>query len=180
MVRSFLPILATASVLIFPACSNYVAEPVSEERMAYPDSPQSQQIDEYHGVRVTDPYRWLENMHSTEVKDWVEFKVLDVRTGTVTADHIAGTKFTNISWLPDETGFYYSRYPEGEDGVADDQQTVRIYFYRIGEAQANDELIYQLAGERPINPYPQVAANGRFLLANLSEGFSQTAFMLSI
>lgn len=279
MVRSLLPILATASVLALSACSTYVAEPIPEDRMSYPVSPQSQQVDHYHGVAVADPYRWLENMHSIEVNewvqaqnnlslpylqalpdreplkerltslwnferlstpfrvgeryffyrndglqnqavlfvteslnrpprvlinpnklssdgtvslsrayvspnanyiaygisdggsDWVEFNVRDVRTGEDTENRITGTKFTNISWLPDETGFYYSRYPEGEDGLPDDQQTVRIYFHRIGSAQANDELVYQLEGESSINPYPQVTANGRFLLANLTEGF---------
>ena len=31
-----------------------------------------QQVDDYHGTRITDPYRWLEDANSKETADWVE------------------------------------------------------------------------------------------------------------
>jgi len=38
---------------------------------SYPKTRHSDQVDEYHGVKVADPYRWLEDDTSTEVQRWV-------------------------------------------------------------------------------------------------------------
>ena len=37
----------------------------------YPETKISLQEDDYHGILVKDPYRWLEDMESDEVKDWI-------------------------------------------------------------------------------------------------------------
>jgi len=38
----------------------------------YPVAKKVDQIDDYHGVKVADPYRWLENLDSAETRAWVE------------------------------------------------------------------------------------------------------------
>ncbi len=38
----------------------------------YPHTPTTNQVDYYHGVAVSDPYRWLEELESPEVKRWIE------------------------------------------------------------------------------------------------------------
>ena len=40
--------------------------------LSYPKTKHSDQVDEYHGVKVVDPYRWLEDDTSPEVRQWVQ------------------------------------------------------------------------------------------------------------
>jgi prolyl oligopeptidase len=40
-------------------------------KLVYPDSPRGDQVDDYHGLKVADPYRWLEDLDSAETQAWI-------------------------------------------------------------------------------------------------------------
>ncbi|MGH7139206.1 MAG: S9 family peptidase, partial [Pirellulales bacterium] len=41
-------------------------------RLEYPPARHADQIDDYHGAKVADPYRWLEDADSAETRAWIE------------------------------------------------------------------------------------------------------------
>ena len=41
-------------------------------QLKYPATRQDDQADDYHGVKIADPYRWLEDDHSPETEAWVK------------------------------------------------------------------------------------------------------------
>ena len=41
-------------------------------KLSYPITRKCDQMDDYHGTQVADPYRWLEDVDSPETLDWVK------------------------------------------------------------------------------------------------------------
>lgn len=46
-------------------------EPSSMTTSSYPRARKVDQVDEFHGVKVADPYRWMEDPNSPELRDWI-------------------------------------------------------------------------------------------------------------
>jgi prolyl oligopeptidase len=94
-------------------------------------------------------------------------QVLDVDTGHNLPDTIPNTRACSLSWLPDNSGFYYSRYPEG------DQYNRKIYRHVLGQPWPDDELIF---GDLPVpDAWTMVTANeeGTHVLIAASVGWSR-------
>jgi prolyl oligopeptidase len=45
---------------------------VPHEKLVYPVTAKTNQVDDYHGTKVPDPYRWLEDDNAPATKAWVE------------------------------------------------------------------------------------------------------------
>nr|WP_321825516.1 prolyl oligopeptidase family serine peptidase [Alteromonas macleodii] len=114
---------------------------------------------------------FLAYMLSDGGTDWKTILVRDTSKKSDLTDTIKGTKFSNIAWLPDESGFFYSRYPQNEAGKYDDSQTVSIYFHAIGTAQSEDKKVFAFDNKPTWNPYPSVVQDGKTLLISVFEGY---------
>ena len=62
-------IVLTLLFLSLPVLS---AAQSSSTPLIYPQAKRSDQVDDYHGTKVADPYRWLEDTDSAETHAWVE------------------------------------------------------------------------------------------------------------
>ncbi|MCK4806477.1 MAG: S9 family peptidase, partial [Candidatus Aegiribacteria sp.] len=117
------------------------------------------------GTVVTDDGNLLAWATSGSGSDWSTWYVMDIETHANLGDTIQWIK-GGVSWNADNTGFYYTRYEEPEEGqeyieLNDDQ---RIFFHRLGTLQEQDSLIY----ERPDKPEWFLGAyeteDGRYLI----------------
>lgn len=58
--------------LILMTMTTFAATSVSAQALHYPKAEKDGTVDEYFGVKVADPYRWLENDTSKQTTAWVE------------------------------------------------------------------------------------------------------------
>src|SRR5439155_3015154 len=70
---SALIIQSLLGVVLLSACVSSRSAPESSvPRWVYPSTRQTDAVDDYHGVKVADPYRWLEDDNAPETKAWVD------------------------------------------------------------------------------------------------------------
>lgn len=61
--------LSVSLALLMSSCASLNNRSASS--IKYPHSPTTNCVDYYHGVAVSDPYRWLEDLNSPAVKNWI-------------------------------------------------------------------------------------------------------------
>jgi prolyl oligopeptidase len=104
--------------------------------------------------------------------DWNEWRVRDVATGKDIPDLIRWSKGDVPSWAPDDSGFYYTRFPEPPPDklLTAASLNEKIYFHKLGDPQQSDRLIY----ERPDHPdwllTPIVMEGGHALIFSIFTG----------
>lgn len=124
------------------------------------------------GLEFSDDGRYMAYARSVAGSDWTEWFVRDMQSGEDLADHLQWTKFTSVSWNPDSSGFYYSRFEEPADGELFQALNTnqKVYFHRLNTPQAEDRLVY----ERPDHPTwgfdATVSEDGDYLIISVWEG----------
>jgi prolyl oligopeptidase len=88
---------------------------------------------------------WLAYATSASGSDWLTWRVRNVDTGNDLEEVIEWSKFSNAAWLPDGSGFYYSRYdaPTEGDEFQNTNYNQKVFFHKLNTSQEQDELIYE-------------------------------------
>lgn len=145
-----------------------------------------------HGTprEVIDPNKWsedgtsaLENLAVSEDgkllaygrgeagSDWQNIRVLDVDTGDEFEETLKWCRFAAISWKPDNSGFFYNRYPEAGSVPDEDRNNYsRVCFHKPGTKQEDDECVYEDPENKELDFHPQVTHDGKYLVINVTLG----------
>lgn len=97
--------------------------------LKYPDARKSDQVDDYHGTKVSDPYRWLEDPDSRETREWIEAQ------NAVTAQFFSGIPQRSKIRERLDTLWNFERYdvPVKRGGK---------YFYTYNSGLLNQSVLY--------------------------------------
>ncbi len=113
--------------------------------------------------------------------DWQTIRVRNVATGHDRGDVLRWCKWVAPTWLPDGASFLYWRYPEpagagrgsGGDFAAsfsDAMGAGQLVSHRLGDAQTDDEIIWQRPDQPEWMVEPWVAADGRWMVLRAGPG----------
>jgi prolyl oligopeptidase len=103
------------------------------QKIEYPLTEKIEHIDDYHGVKVTDPYRWLEDDRSEETAAWVKAQ------NEVTFDYLDKIPFRQQIFTDLEKAFNYPKYS------APSKKGQYFYFYKNDGLQ-NQAVLYRQKG----------------------------------
>jgi len=101
--------------------------------------------------------------------------VYDVATGHRLDDEIPGVTYPtgggSVEWAPDGQGFYYTRYPQGDERPPEDRHFFQqVYFHRVGAPVKSDRYVIGKEFPRIAEIALQGSRDGRYLLASVRNG----------
>jgi len=111
--------------------------------------------------------------------EWSTLRVRDVATGLDRPLEITRTRAASVAWLPDASGFYYTRYPDiGDRERGEENYHRRIFQHRLGADPRADSLIFG-DGRAPEDWVDvQISKDGRWLVSSVSIGWDRTELYL--
>lgn len=124
------------------------------------------------GAAVSPDGKLLAYSIAASGSDWNEIKVRDTDTGKDLTDHVKWVKFSRTAWTRDGKGFFYSRYDEPKEAtkLADVNYYQKLYYHKIGTAQAEDKLVYDRPDEKEWGFGAETTEDGRYLLITATKG----------
>jgi prolyl oligopeptidase len=106
-------------------------------------------------------------------------RVRAVATGRDLADTIPRARACSLAWLPDGSGFYYTRYPaKGEVPAGEEPYHRSVYLHRLGTDPAADAKLFGDGLSLSSWPNVQLSPDGRWLGIEVSEGWSRSDLYL--
>ncbi len=101
--------------------------------------------------------------------------VFEVATGKELADVVPRVNFAtaggSLDWKGDSTGFYYTRYPQGNERPAEDANFYQqVYFHKLGTDAKQDAYVIGKDFPRIAEIQLRTSDDGRWLLAAVANG----------
>ncbi|HEV3040311.1 MAG TPA: prolyl oligopeptidase family serine peptidase [Candidatus Angelobacter sp.] len=110
-------------------------------------------------------------------------RVIETDSGKLLSEQLDRTRGASVAWLPNNSGFYYTRYPRRGDVPAGQELYNRhVFFHQLGvpgnENGSKDPLIFGEGLDPEHWPNVTISEDGRWLLVHISEGWTKSELLL--
>ncbi|KAK0406927.1 hypothetical protein QR680_018893 [Steinernema hermaphroditum] len=114
---------------------------------------------------------------SEKGSDWVTVRFKKA-SGEELPDVITGVKHSDLAWMADNSGIFYSRYPDYkgalEGSTVDKQEYHSLFFHKMGTNCEEDLLVADFRHDPNIMVGGEVSEDGRYLVVSASKGCDPT------
>ncbi len=105
--------------------------------------------------------------------------VIQVDSGDLLPDTIGQTRGCTVAWLPDGSGFYYSRFPKaGEVPAGEEDFHSRIRFHKLGTDADDDPIVFGEGRDMRDWVSCSISDDGRFLIVHVDKSAKETELHL--
>ena len=154
----------------------YIADSVSDKGRVFfdPNKLSTDGTVALSGISFSDDGKLMAYGLATAGSDRTEWRVRDVATEKDLTDTLRPNRQSGISWMKDNSGFFYSRFPEAGKGIElrDLNFNQKLYFHQLGTPQTDDVLIYDRPDNKEFFVSGSVTEDGNFLIIYVGKGTS--------
>lgn len=118
--------------------------------------------------------------------DMQTIHVKEVASGKKLPDVVQWVKFSDLSWLKDNSGFFYSSYgvPKTEAERAEALKSVgsfhKVYFHKLGTQQIDDAVIFDRPDDKEMLSSATVTEDGHWLVLGQSKGHTNAVTLKNL
>ncbi len=104
--------------------------------------------------------------------DRTDWKIMEVETGKYLTDTLKPNRQGGVSWLIDNSGFYYSRFPDVQAGgeLKGNTFNQKLFFHKLGTPQSEDYVVYERPDNKEYFVGGGVTEDGNWLIINVGKG----------
>jgi len=104
--------------------------------------------------------------------DRTEWKIKNLETGEHLTDTLRPNRQGGVSWLKDNSGFFYNRFPDAAAGaeLKGASKFPKIYFHKLGTSQDEDKLIYERPDDGELFVGGSVTEDGKWFVISVTKG----------
>jgi prolyl oligopeptidase len=103
-------------------------------------------------------------------RDWQEIHLQDIDSSRDFKDVLKWCDFVDLAWSPDDSGIYYTRWPEpGTVPLKDQFKRNSLYLHRLGTSQFSDSLVFKAPEDEEITLSHYVSHDQKYLMLQVNK-----------
>ena len=124
------------------------------------------------GMSFTDDGKLVAYGVAIAGSDRTEWRVKDVETGSDLADVLPPNRQGGVSWLKDNSGFFYSGFKQTAKGKELKENTFgqKMYFHKLGTPTSEDTVVYERPDNKEYFIGGGVTEDGNYLVISVGKG----------
>src|SRR5437667_5946928 len=105
--------------------------------------------------------------------------IIESATGKSLPDTIPQTRAASVAWKPDNSGFYYTRYPKkGDVPEGQEMYNRHVFYHKLGDDPANDAKVFGEGRDPQEWPNVILSDDGKWLIIDCEQGWTKTELFL--